>query len=194
MNVNAYAAQSATSPIAPINIDRRDARPDDVEIEILFCGVCHSDLHTARNDWGGTIYPVVPGHEIIGRVVSVGSEVTKFKVGDNVGVGCMVDSCQHCSACKQGLEQYCEVGMVGTYNGTDLHDGTPTYGGYSEKIVVSDKFVLNVPEGLDLKGAAPLLCAGITMFSPLRHWNVGPDSKVAIVGLGGLGHMGLKLA
>jgi uncharacterized zinc-type alcohol dehydrogenase-like protein len=192
--VNAYAAKSPTDDIAPLQIERRAPRPDDVEIEILFCGVCHSDLHTARNDWGGTIYPVVPGHEIIGRVLSVGSEVTKFKVGDNVGIGCMVDSCQHCAACKQGLEQYCEEGMVGTYNGTDLHDSTPTYGGYSEKIVVSDKFVLSIPEGLDLKGAAPLLCAGITTWSPLKHWNVGPDSKVAVVGLGGLGHMALKLA
>jgi uncharacterized zinc-type alcohol dehydrogenase-like protein len=194
MNVNAYAAQSATSPVAPFTIDRRAPRPNDVEIEILYCGVCHSDLHTARNDWGGTVYPVVPGHEIVGRVLSVGSDVTKFKVGDSVGVGCLVDSCQHCFACVKGLEQYCEEGMIGTYNGVDPHDHTPTYGGYSEKIVVSDKFVLSIPEGLDLKGAAPLLCAGITMYSPLRHWKVGPGTKVAIVGLGGLGHMGLKLA
>jgi uncharacterized zinc-type alcohol dehydrogenase-like protein len=165
-----------------------------VEIEILYCGVCHSDLHTARNDWGGTAYPVVPGHEIIGRVIQVGRNVSRFRVGDSVGVGCMVDSCQHCASCEKGDEQYCENGATFTYNSIDPHDKMPTYGGYSEKIVVSEKFVLKIPVGLDLKGAAPLLCAGITTWSPLQHWKVGKGSKVAVIGLGGLGHMALKLA
>ncbi len=190
----AYSAASAASPLAPSTIPRREPRADDVVIEILYCGVCHSDLHTARNDWGNTLYPVVPGHEIIGRVVSVGAGVTKFKPGDRVGVGCMVDSCQHCEPCKHGLEQYCDEFPTLTFNAFDRHDQMPTYGGYSEKIVVSDTFVLNVPDGLDLPGAAPLLCAGITTWSPLRHWKVGPGSRVAVVGLGGLGHMALKLA
>jgi uncharacterized zinc-type alcohol dehydrogenase-like protein len=180
--------------LAPFPFQRRTPRPDDVVIEILFCGVCHSDLHTARNDWGWTTYPVVPGHEIIGRVESVGKDVKKFKVGDNVGVGCMVDSCRTCKSCEHGLEQYCENGATYTYGGVDRHDHLPTYGGYSEKIVVSDRFVLKIPYGLDLKGAAPLLCAGITTWSPLRHWKAGKGSKVAVVGLGGLGHMALKLA
>ncbi len=193
IKVHGYAAQSAKAALAPFDLERREARPDDVVIKILYCGVCHSDLHTARNDWGVTTYPVVPGHEIIGRVESVGAEVKNFKPGETVGVGCMVDSCQKCAACEHGLEQYCENGMVGTYNGVDLHDRTPTYGGYSEKIVVSDKFVLKVPAGLDLKGAAPLLCAGITTWSPLRHWKAGKGTKLAVVGLGGLGHMALKL-
>ena len=190
----AYAAQSAQDNLAPYRFERREPRADDVVIDILFCGVCHSDLHQARNDWANSIYPVVPGHEIIGRVRSVGNAVTRFKAGDNVGVGCMVDSCQHCEPCHHGLEQYCEEFPTLTYNGTDRHDHTITYGGYSEKIVVSDKFVLKVPDGLDLAGAAPLLCAGITTYSPLRHWKVGKGSKVAVVGLGGLGHMALKLA
>ncbi len=190
----AYAAQSAQDDLAPYRFERREPRADDVVIDILFCGVCHSDLHQARNDWANSIYPVVPGHEIIGRVRSVGSAVTRFKAGDNVGVGCMVDSCQHCEPCHHGLEQYCEEFPTLTYNGTDRHDHTTTYGGYSEKIVVSEKFVLKVPDGLDLAGAAPLLCAGITTYSPLRHWKVGKGSKVAVVGLGGLGHMALKLA
>lgn len=194
MNVNAYAAQSATDDLAPFHIDRRAPRPDDVVIKILYCGVCHSDLHTARNDWGNSQYPVVPGHEIIGVVESVGADVTRYKAGDKVGVGCMVDSCQDCTACKRDLENYCENGSILTYNGVDRFDGTPTYGGYSERIVVSEKFVLRIPDGLDLKAAAPLLCAGITTWSPLRHWKVGKDSKVAVIGLGGLGHMGLKLA
>jgi uncharacterized zinc-type alcohol dehydrogenase-like protein len=189
-----YAAQSAQDNLAPYRFERREPRADDVVIDILFCGVCHSDLHQARNDWANSIYPVVPGHEIIGRVLSVGAAVTRFKAGDNVGVGCMVDSCQHCEPCHHGLEQYCEEFPTLTYNGTDRHDHTITYGGYSEKIVVSDKFVLKVPDGLDLAGAAPLLCAGITTYSPLRHWKVGKGSKVAVVGLGGLGHMALKLA
>ena len=193
INVIGYAAHSSTDALVPYRFDRRDPRPDDVVIDILYCGVCHSDLHTVRNDWGGTTYPIVPGHEIIGRVIEVGSEVRKFKVGDQVGVGCLVDSCRECEECKHGYEQYCSD-FVGTYGGIDRHDHKPTNGGYSEKIVVSDKFVLKIPNGMDLKGAAPLLCAGITTWSPLRHWNVKPGSKVAVVGLGGLGHMALKLA
>lgn len=194
MNVLGYAAKSATDDLVPHRFTRRDPRADDVVIEILYCGVCHSDLHTARNDWGGTQYPVVPGHEIVGRVVSVGPDVTRFKPGDQVGVGCMVDSCQQCAPCSQGLEQYCEGPATFTYNSRDRHDQMPTFGGYSERIVTSEKFVLKIPDRLDLKGAAPLLCAGITTWSPLRHWNVGQDSHVAVVGLGGLGHMALKLA
>lgn len=194
MKVLGFAAQSATEDLAPFRFERRDPRPDDVAIEILYCGVCHSDLHMARNDWNWSFYPLVPGHEIIGRVVGVGAEVTRFKLGDHVGVGCMVDSCQHCAACEQGLEQYCEEGHTLTYGSKDRHDGLPTYGGYSEKIVASQKFVVKIPQGLNLAGAAPLLCAGITTWSPLRHWQVGSGSKVAIVGLGGLGHMGIKLA
>jgi uncharacterized zinc-type alcohol dehydrogenase-like protein len=194
MNVLGYAAQSAQDDLTPFRFKRRELRADDVAIEILYCGVCHSDLHSARNDWGNSMYPLVPGHEIIGRVLSVGSAVKRFKAGDHVGVGCMVDSCQQCDPCKQGYEQYCVKFPIVTYNALDKHDHTPTYGGYSQKIVVSDKFVLKVPDGLDLAGAAPLLCAGITTWSPLRHWNVSKDSKVAIIGLGGLGHMALKLA
>ena len=194
MNVLGYAAQSARDALAPHRFVRRDPRADDVLLEILYCGVCHSDLHQVRNDWGGSVYPMVPGHEIIGRVVSVGPKVTGFKPGDHVGVGCMVDSCRHCSACEQGLEQYCEELPTYTYNGFDRHDRLPTFGGYSERIVVSEKFVLKIPDGMDLKGAAPLLCAGITTWSPLRHWRVGTGSNVAVVGLGGLGHMALKLA
>ena len=194
MKVLGYAAQSATEALAPYRFERREPRANDVVIEILYCGVCHSDLHQARNDWNNSIYPMVPGHEVIGRVTRVGAEVTRFQPGDHVGVGCMVDSCQHCAACAQGLEQYCAEFPTLTYNAVDRRDGLPTFGGYSEQIVVSDQFVLKIPEGLDLAGAAPLLCAGITTWSPLRHWKVGPDSKVAVVGLGGLGHMGLKLA
>ncbi len=194
MNVLGFAAHSAKDALAPYAFERRDPRSDDVVIEILYCGVCHSDLHQVRNDWGGSSYPIVPGHEIIGRVVSVGPEVNRFKQGDHVGIGCMVDSCHHCSSCESGLEQYCEEGATFTYNSLDRHDHSPTYGGYSEKIVVSDKFVLKIPDGVELKGAAPLLCAGITTWSPLRHWNIGKGSKVAVIGLGGLGHMALKLA
>jgi uncharacterized zinc-type alcohol dehydrogenase-like protein len=194
MHVSGYATQSAKDNLAPLRFERREPRVNDVVIEVLYCGVCHSDLHQARNDWNNSIYPMVPGHEIIGRVTSVGSKVTRFKPGDQVGVGCMVDSCQHCAACEQGLEQYCEDHHTLTYNDIDRHDRMPTFGGYSEKIVVSEKFVLKVPDGLDLAGAAPLLCAGITTWSPLRHWKIGKGSKVAVIGLGGLGHMGLKLA
>lgn len=194
MNVLGYATKSAKDALAPFRFERRDSRPNDVIIEILYCGVCHSDLHQVRNDWGNSIYPMVPGHEIIGRVVSVGPDVSRFKPGDTVGVGCMVDSCQHCAPCAQGLEQYCEAHHTLTYNDIDRHDRAPTYGGYSEKIIVSEKFVLKIPGGMDLAGAAPLLCAGITTWSPLRHWKVGKGSRVAVVGLGGLGHMALKLA
>ena len=194
MNVKGYAALAVKEDLVPHSFVRRDPREDDVVIEILFSGVCHSDIHSAYNDWGGATYPMVPGHEIIGRVVHVGKSVTKFAVGDLAGVGCMVDSCQHCSACEHGLEQYCEEGNTLTYNDTDRHDGLPTFGGYSDKIVVTEKFVVKVPEGIDLRGAAPLLCAGITTWSPLRHWQVGQGSKVAVVGLGGLGHMAIKIA
>lgn len=188
-----YAAKSADVPLEPYTFARRDPRPDDVLVEVLYCGVCHSDIHTARNEWKGTTYPTVPGHEIIGEVVGVGSKVARFKVGDRVGVGCMVDSCQNCDPCRKGLEQYCVEGPTFTYNDEDRKDSTPTHGGYSQKIVVPDKFVFRIPDGLDPKGAAPLLCAGITTWSPLRHWGVKSGSKVAVVGLGGLGHMAIKL-
>jgi uncharacterized zinc-type alcohol dehydrogenase-like protein len=190
----AYAAQSAVSGLAPFAIDRRDLLPDDVAIEISHCGVCHSDLHQVRNEWHGTIYPIVPGHEIIGRVTRVGSKVTRFKEGDRVGVGCLVDSCRTCPSCRAGLEQYCEGPSVQTYNGPDKHLGGTTFGGYSERVVVDQAFVLRVPEALDPAAAAPLLCAGITTYSPLRHWGAGPGKRVGVVGLGGLGHMGVKLA
>ena len=188
-----YAAQSATALLAPHRFARREPRANDLVIEILYCGVCHSDLHSVRNDWGGAKYPLVPGHEIVGRVVRVGAEVTRFAIGDHVGVGCMVDSCQDCAACKQGLEQHCAARATFTYNDLDRHDRTPTYGGYAERIVVSDRFVLRMPEGLALERAAPLLCAGITTWAPLRHWKVGPGTNLGVVGLGGLGHMALKL-
>jgi uncharacterized zinc-type alcohol dehydrogenase-like protein len=189
-----YAAQSATTPLAPFSFERREPGPKDVQIEILYCGVCHSDLHTARNEWTNTIYPVVPGHEIVGRVSKVGSQVKKFKAGDAAGVGCLVYSCGHCENCKDGLENYCEQGLGGTYNSEDNHLGGMTYGGYSRSIVVDEAFVLQIPKNLDLAATAPLLCAGITTYSPLRHWRVGKGQKVGVVGLGGLGHMGLKLA
>jgi len=192
--VKAFGTQAADALLEQLNIRRRNLTAQDVEIEILFCGVCHSDLHTARNEWHSTVYPCVPGHEIVGRVVNIGDEVTKFKVGDLAAVGCMVDSCRHCDYCKEGLEQYCEEGNTGTYNSPDKHLGTRTYGGYSESIVVDEDFVLRVPENLDLAATAPLLCAGITTYSPLRHWNVGAGQKVGVVGIGGLGHMAVKLA
>jgi len=192
---SAYAAQSADAPLGPFAFQRRQPGPADVHLEILYCGVCHSDLHTARSEWPGTVYPVVPGHEIVGRVVSVGSSVTKFKGGDMAAVGCLVDSCRDCPSCDENLEQYCEKGMVLTYNSPDSHiPGAMTYGGYSTQIVVDQHFVLRVPASLDPAAAAPLLCAGITTYSPLRHWHAGPGKKVGIVGLGGLGHMGVKLA
>ena len=190
----AYAAQSATTPLAPFEIERRQPGPHDVQIQILYCGVCHSDLHTARNEWKNTLYPSVPGHEIVGRVVAVGSEVRKFKVGELAGVGCLVDSCGHCPSCGEGLEQYCDNGFIGTYNGPAF-GGENTYGGYSQTIVVKESFVLRIRhDEKQLAAVAPLLCAGITLYSPLRHWNAGPGKTVGIVGLGGLGHMGVKLA
>jgi len=192
--IRGFAAQSADTSLAPFRFERRDPRADDVVLDIMYCGVCHTDIHLARNEWQSSAFPIVPGHEIIGRVSAVGSEVTRFKVGDMVGVGCLVDSCHHCAACEQGLEQFCAKGATFTYNGIDKHDGQPTFGGYSERIVVSDKFVLSVSDKLDPKSAAPLLCAGITTWSPLRHWKIGKDHKVAVIGLGGLGHMGLKFA
>jgi uncharacterized zinc-type alcohol dehydrogenase-like protein len=194
MEVLGYAAKSATDQLESFHFSRRDPRPDDVVIDILFCGVCHSDLHCARNDWKNSTYPLVPGHEIVGRVASVGKDVSRFKPGDTVAIGCMVDSCQKCDACKRGEEQYCIERPTLTYNSKDRQDQMPTFGGYSKKIVAREKFVLKIPAGLDLKGAAPLLCAGITTWSPLRHWKIGKDSQVAVVGLGGLGHMALKLA
>ncbi len=192
--VKAFGTAAADALLQQLNINRRNLTQQDVEIEILFCGVCHSDLHTARNEWHSTVYLCVPGHEIVGRVINIGNEVTKFKVGDLAAVGCMVDSCRHCDYCKEGLEQYCEEGNIGTYNSPDKHLGTRTYGGYSESIVVDEAFVLRVPDNLDLAATAPLLCAGITTYSPLRHWNVGAGKKVGVVGIGGLGHMAVKLA
>jgi alcohol dehydrogenase (NADP+) len=194
MSTLSYAAQSPSDALAPLSIKRRALRADDVAIDILYCGVCHTDLHLARNHSGMTTYPIVPGHEIIGRVTRVGPSVSRFKPGDTVGVGCMVDSCHHCAACESDQEQHCAAMPTFTYASVDRHDGTLTYGGYSEHIVVSDHFVLKVPDGLDLAGAAPLLCAGITTWSPLRRWNIVNGSHVAVVGLGGLGHMALKLA
>jgi len=193
---HAYGAQSATSPIAPLSLDRREVGPTDVQIQILFCGVCHSDLHTARGEWPGTVYPVVPGHEIVGKVTGVGNKVKSLKVGDLAGVGCLVDSCMECSSCNEGLQQYCDAGgMVFTYNSPDKHlPGKMTYGGYSSQVVVDQNFVLSISPKLDLAATAPLLCAGITTYSPLKHWNVSKGQKVGIVGLGGLGHMGLKFS
>ena len=194
LEAKGYAAQNATSPLAPYRFQRRAPGANDVQIEILYCGVCHSDLHTARNEWNNTLYPSVPGHEIVGRVVAVGSSVSQFKTGDTVGVGCMVDSCQHCASCNEGLEQYCEKGFVGTYNGPAFGGGENTYGGYSDNIVVDEKFVLRISHTENLAAVAPLLCAGITTYSPLRQWKVGPGQKVGVVGLGGLGHMAVKIA
>ncbi len=192
--VSGYAAQSQTAPVAPWQFTRRDPRPDDVSIDILYCGVCHTDIHSTRDDWGYSTYPMVPGHEIIGRVTSIGPDVTSFEIGETVGVGVLVDSCRECEPCRAGLEVYCEKYPTPTYNAVDRHDGSPTYGGYSDKIVVSDRFVLHIPDALDPKTAGPLLCAGITTYSPLKHWKIGPGHKVAVVGLGGLGHLGLKFA
>ena len=194
MSTKAYGAQSATTPIVPLAIERRNPKPHDVQIEILYCGVCHSDLHTVRNEWGGTIYPCVPGHEIVGKVTAVGNHVKKFKVGDRAGIGCLVDSCRECDNCKEGLEQYCSNGMVGTYNGQEKDGSGNTYGGYSKSITAHEDFVLHISDKLPLEAVAPLLCAGITTYSPLRHWKVGKGMKVAVLGLGGLGHMGVKLA
>lgn len=193
LTVNAYAAPSATEPLAPTTIERRDVGPRDVLIDIKYAGICHSDIHTVRGDWGPQSYPLAPGHEIAGIVTGVGSEVTKHAVGDRVGVGCMVNSCRECANCQKGEEQYCLAGMTGTYGAVD-RDGTITQGGYSTHVVVTEDFVVRIPEGIELDAAAPLLCAGITTYSPLRHWGAGPGKKVAVVGLGGLGHMAVKLA
>ncbi|MES2689124.1 MAG: NAD(P)-dependent alcohol dehydrogenase [Bacteroidota bacterium] len=192
--IKAFGTGAPDADLKQMNINRREVTAKDVEIDILYCGVCHSDLHTARNDWGGTIYPAVPGHEIVGRVSKTGNEVSGFKAGDLVAVGCLVDSCRTCESCKEDLEQYCLNGFTGTYNGKDKHLGTQTFGGYAEKVVVDEHFVLKVPANLNPAAAAPLLCAGITTWSPLRHWKVGKGSKVAVAGLGGLGHMAIKLA
>lgn len=193
-SVKAFGTEAPEADLQQMTINRREVTATDVEIDILFCGVCHSDLHTARNEWHGTIYPNVPGHEIVGRITKVGTGVTKFKEGDLAAVGCMVDSCRECEQCRQGNEQYCENGNIQTYNGYDKHLNRQTFGGYSERVVVDGDFVLRVPENLDLAATAPLLCAGVTTWSPLKHWNIGPGHKVGIVGIGGLGHMGVKLA
>jgi len=194
MKTTGYSAQSKGAPLTPWTFERRELRAGDVAMEVLYCGVCHSDLHQVRDDWGGSIFPMVPGHEIVGRVTAVAPGVTRFKVGDAVAVGCMVDSCQHCRPCRLGEEQYCTEGMTATYNGRDRVTDEPTQGGYSKHLVVREEFVLAVPDGLDLSRAAPLLCAGITTYSPLRTWGVGPGSRVGVIGLGGLGHMAVKLA
>jgi len=195
MPIKAYGAHASDTPLEPMDIVRRQPGPQDVQIDIAYCGVCHSDLHTVRSEWPGTLYPCVPGHEIVGHVSAVGSDVTRFKLGDIVGVGCLVDSCQHCASCAEGLEQYCEHGFTATYNYPTPDAPGHTLGGYSQRIVVSDKFVLAISHPQEqLAAVAPLLCAGITTYSPLRHWKAGPGKKVGIVGIGGLGHMGIKLA
>ena len=192
--IKAYAAETSEADLAPFEIERRDVQPTDIKIEIMYCGVCHSDLHQVRNDWKSSKYPVVPGHEIIGKVTAIGREVQKYKVGDLVGVGCLVDSCHECSACHDDMEQFCENGATWTYNSPDKHLGGHTFGGYSESVVVNEQFVLRIPENLSPEAAAPLLCAGITSWSPLAHWNIKKGDKVGIIGLGGLGHMGIKFA
>lgn len=189
-----YAASAAKAPLAPFNFSRRDVGPNDVLIKIAYCGICHSDVHQARDEWGGSIFPMVPGHEIVGTVEKIGPDVTRFKVGDTVGVGCLVDSCRACEGCDEGLEQYCEVHPVFTYNAMEKDNKTPTYGGYSSQIVVDENYVLRVAPNLPLERVAPLLCAGITTYSPLRHWGIGPGHKIAVAGLGGLGHMAVKIA
>ncbi|MDO5498647.1 MAG: NAD(P)-dependent alcohol dehydrogenase [Propionibacteriaceae bacterium] len=191
--VRAWAAPGAGEPLEPITITRRDLRPDDIRIKIVYAGICHSDIHTVRGEWGARAYPIAPGHEIAGEVVEVGSAVTKFQIGDRAGVGCMVDSCGECEACADGEEQYCSGGVVWTY-ASEYPDGEIAQGGYSQEIVVTERFALHIPESIPYPNAAPLLCAGITTYSPLEHWGVGPDSKVAVVGLGGLGHMGVQIA
>ena len=193
-NIKAFGTVAADVPLKTLDIKRRTVTAHDVEIEILYCGICHSDLHSARNEWHGTTYPIVPGHEIVGRVTKVGDHVKKFKVGDLAGVGCMVDSCRECDHCKEDLEQFCDSGSTLTFDSPDKHLGGQTFGGYSESVVVDENFVLHISDKLDLAGVAPLLCAGITTYSPLKHWKVGPGQKVGIVGIGGLGHMGIKIA
>lgn len=192
--IQAWGASAAGKPLAPRTIERREPGPHDVALEILFCGVCHSDIHQARDEWSGAIFPMVPGHEIVGRIVRLGSEASRFKIGDLAGVGCLVDSCRACVPCAEQLEQFCEKGPAVTYNGTEMDRKTLTYGGYSTQIVVDERYVLRVPDGLDPAAAAPLLCAGITTYSPLRQWSVKPGDRVGVVGLGGLGHMAVKLA
>jgi uncharacterized zinc-type alcohol dehydrogenase-like protein len=192
--VRSFAAKSAGAPLGPHTISRRDLKPHDVLIEIDYCGVCHSDIHQVRDEWGGATFPMVPGHEIVGKITQVGAQVSKFKTGDLAGVGCFVDSCRKCESCGEGLEQYCEGHMAMTYNGTEADEKTPTYGGYSTHIVVDENYTLRVPRNLDLAGVAPLLCAGITTYSPMRHWKVSRGQKVGVVGLGGLGHMAIKFA
>ncbi len=192
--VPAYAAPAAKAPLAPFAVERREPGEHDVEIDILFCGVCHSDIHQARDEWGGSLFPMVPGHEIVGRVTRTGARVARFRKGDVAGVGCMVDSCRACDPCRRDLEQFCEKGPAWTYNGTEMDRTRPTFGGYSTRVVVDERFTLKVPEGLDPAGAAPLLCAGITTYSPLRQWNCRAGDRVGVVGLGGLGHMAVKLA
>ena len=194
VKVPAYAAMTAKAPLGPFTVERRDPGPHDVVIEILYCGVCHSDIHQVRDEWGGSLFPMVPGHEIIGRVSGAGPQVSRLKPGDLVGVGCMVDSCRECPSCKRDLEQFCQKGAAYTYNGTEMDRKTPTFGGYSTRVVVDEAFTLRVPDNLDPAGAAPLLCAGITTYSPLRQWNCKPGDRVGVVGLGGLGHMAVKLA
>ncbi len=194
MKINAYAAYNATDPLRAFSIHRREVGQHDVKIEILYCGVCHTDIHQAHNDWKGSVYPMVPGHEIVGRITAVGAQVTKFKTGQFAGVGCFIDSCRKCPQCYAGLEQYCNNGMTVTYNGYERDGKTPTYGGYSTHIVVDENYTLHISDKLPLAGVAPLLCAGITTYSPLRHWKIGKGSKVGVVGLGGLGHMAVKLA
>lgn len=192
--IKAYGTHAADEALKPMDISRRELLPTDVQIEILYCGVCHSDIHNAKSDWGPARYPIVPGHEIIGKIIKLGEKVSGFRVGETVGVGCMVDSCRTCSSCQDGLEQYCENGAIYTYGSLDKISGGHTFGGYSEKIVVDQDFVLHIPENLEVSKVAPLLCAGITTYSPLKHWNIQPGQKVGVIGLGGLGHMGIKLA
>jgi alcohol dehydrogenase (NADP+) len=194
LQTRGYAAKGPSSRLEPFTFERREPGPRDVLIEILYCGICHSDIHQARDEWGGSIFPMVPGHEIVGRVTRVGSQVKRFKVGELAGVGCFVDSCRVCASCKEGLEQYCEVHLVLTYNGTEKDRKTPTYGGYSSQIVVDENYTLKISPKLPLASIAPLLCAGITTYSPLRHFKVAPGQRVGVVGLGGLGHMAIKLA
>ena len=193
-NTKAYGTEAAEAPLHTLNINRRELQPYDVEIEILYCGICHSDLHAIRNEWGGTTYPIVPGHEIIGKVVRAGDRVSKFKKDDIAAVGCIVDSCRECEYCKEGIEQFCNKGWTVVFNSPDKHLGGQTYGGFSENIIVDENYVLHIPEKLDLAAAAPLLCAGITVYSPLKHWKAGPGKKVGILGIGGLGHMAIKIA
>jgi uncharacterized zinc-type alcohol dehydrogenase-like protein len=194
MKTNAYAAYKAKEELKPFTFDRRELRPNDVALDIKFAGICHSDIHTVRDEWGAAIYPCVPGHEIVGVVTEVGSSVQKFKVGDLIGVGVFVDSCKNCDACKAGLQNYCVEGMTGTYNNLERDGKTPAQGGYSNKFVIDENYAVHVPQNLDLAGVAPLLCAGITLYSPIKHWKTGPGKKVAVMGLGGLGHMGVKIA